>query len=417
MALKNIHPMKWVIWFLGISFYFYEFFIRVFPTVMIPDLMKAFALDAGAIGAMSAFYFYIYAPMQIPIGGLMDRYGARKLLTFATLFCAGGVLLFALAPNVWILDLARFLMGFGSAFAFVGFVYISSHWFPPKKLALLVGIGNAIGMLGAVFGEGPLSILVENIGWRQTLFILALIGLALAAIIFLVVRNEPKEMSDHPKEQKRESVNVYNLYKIVLANPQTWLNAIGGFFIYATVASFAGLWADDFLQVSHGLSAESAAFASSMVYLGMVFGSPVMGHLSDVYKTRKPFMVLSTFAAAILLAFVIFSPWLSETWIFIAFFIIGLLLAVQVLNYPFAIDNNPSIAKGTATSFTNFFVISSGVVFQPLVGWLLDLGQTKAQMAENIYTAADYQFSMFTFPITLLLATLFFLMLKEQKKA
>ena len=36
-----------------------------------------------------------------------------------------------------------------TAFAFVGMVYICSHWFEASKLAFLVGLGNSIGMLGA----------------------------------------------------------------------------------------------------------------------------------------------------------------------------------------------------------------------------------------------------------------------------
>ena len=52
--------------------------------------MRSFAVDATAFGTLSAFYFYSYAPMQLPVGFLMDRFGARRLLTVATVICAAG---------------------------------------------------------------------------------------------------------------------------------------------------------------------------------------------------------------------------------------------------------------------------------------------------------------------------------------
>lgn len=417
MSLKNIHPMKWLIWVLGVSFYFYEFFIRVFPTVMVPQLMKTFSLSASTFGIMVAFYFYIYAPMQLPIGGLMDRYGARKLLTFAALCVSLGTLLFYFASGLFFLSTGRFLMGFGSAFAFVGMIYICSHWFPPKKLAFLIGLGNSIGMLGAVFGEGPLSVLVDHIGWQSTILILAIAGFVLTAIIFIVIRNEPKEITEHPKELKKENVKIWALYKMVLSNRNTWLNAIGGFFLYATIVSFAGLWADIFLQRSHGLSKEEAAFAASMVYLGMVGGGPIFGHFSDRLKKRKPFLIGGSLISAIILFVVILVPQLPAVSIFVMLAIVGIILGCQILNYPYAMDINPDVAKGTATSFTNFFVILSGVVFQPLVGILLDFGKSSGHSLSHMYSQSDYRMAMMTFPISLVIAAIFFMIMKEEAKA
>ena len=94
---------------------------------MVGDLMENFHISASTLGILSAFYFYAYSPMQIPAGLLMDRFGARRLLTFATFICGLGGILFGFAPSLWLASLARFLMGLGSAFAFVGLVFVCSH--------------------------------------------------------------------------------------------------------------------------------------------------------------------------------------------------------------------------------------------------------------------------------------------------
>ncbi|MCB1084977.1 MAG: MFS transporter, partial [Chlamydiia bacterium] len=91
--------------------------------------------------------------MQIPVGLLMDRLGARRLLSFAAFACGLGSFLFAASYSIVPAEGGRFLMGIGGSFAFVGMIYVCSHWFPANKLALLVGIGNSIGMLVAFPGN------------------------------------------------------------------------------------------------------------------------------------------------------------------------------------------------------------------------------------------------------------------------
>ena len=135
---KRAIARSWLIWSLAVLFLFYEFFIRVFPTAMVAELMSAFKVNAGRLGLLSSFYFYSYAPMQIPVGLLMDRFGARKLLTFASLICAIGAFAFSFSFDFSIAAVGRFLMGVGSAFGFVGMVYVCSHFFPQKKWQCLL---------------------------------------------------------------------------------------------------------------------------------------------------------------------------------------------------------------------------------------------------------------------------------------
>ena len=70
---------------LGASLYSYGFFQRVAPSVMVEDLMREFAVTAAVLGHLSAFYFYAYAGLQIPLGVLLDRLGPRRVMTASAL--------------------------------------------------------------------------------------------------------------------------------------------------------------------------------------------------------------------------------------------------------------------------------------------------------------------------------------------
>ena len=124
--MKHHNARRWVIWSLAVCFYFYEYILRVAPSVMISNILSSFNIKAGVFGTIVAFYLYAYAPMQLPVGILMDRFGVRKLLSLATIICGLGSILFGLSHAVWIADISRFCIGAGSACAFIGMIYITT---------------------------------------------------------------------------------------------------------------------------------------------------------------------------------------------------------------------------------------------------------------------------------------------------
>lgn len=405
--------LRWFIWYLAVSFFFYEFFLRVTPSVMVDSLMSAFNTDAGKIGAISAIYFYIYAPMQLPVGLLMDRFGPRKLLSMAAMIGGIGGLLFGLALNLEILSAGRFLMGFGSSFAFVGLLYITSHWFPHHKLALLIGIANSVSMIGAVAGEGPVSILEDRIGWRYTMILIGIMGILLGLFIFFVVRQAPSGSI-----KKRKKIHFYEAWKSlkkVLLHGNSWLNAFIAMFLYTPTAAFAALWGVPFLMHNHGMSRDLAGFASSSIYIGWILGGPLIGHLSDRFQKRRPFIKACSLLGGMSLIPVILLAQLPSPLIFTLFILVGVFSAAELLNFSYAIDAHPEKATGSAIAFTNFVIMIGGALFQPLVGWLLDYfwsGSFDGKIKD--YSNADYKFAMICFPLCFFLAFFLSFFLKEK---
>ena len=80
----------WLVWGLTASFYCYGFFQRVAPSVMVSELMVDFNVSAAALGNLSAFYFYAYASLQLPIGVMIDHWSPKRMLVGAALLCGVG---------------------------------------------------------------------------------------------------------------------------------------------------------------------------------------------------------------------------------------------------------------------------------------------------------------------------------------
>lgn len=115
---KAVGVVPWLICGLGALYYCYEYFLRISPSVMTHELMREYHLTGAQVGNLSAYYYHAYVPMQLLVGLLMDRFGPRRLLTFACLLCALGTYLFAGGYQYGIAELGRFLVGFGFAFCF-----------------------------------------------------------------------------------------------------------------------------------------------------------------------------------------------------------------------------------------------------------------------------------------------------------
>lgn len=403
---------RWIIWGLAALFYFYEFILRVIPSVIVPELMSAFHVRASALGAMTAFYLYIYAPMQLPVGVLIDRYGARRLITFASAICGIGALVFGFATSLAIADFARLLMGLGSAFAFVGLIFISAHWFPESKRAFLIGLGTSIGMLGGVFGEGPLSIVTNFIGWRGTSIGLGVFGLFIGTLSFLIVKNEP--YNPNPGLAKKNKTHILKNLQIVCREKRIWIISLISFCMYSSTSVFAGLWAPTFFEVNYNLSKYSAGFASSMIFVGWLFGGPLIGYFSRHSARKKKLLIFCSVTSGILLLPIVFSRALPIYSLYALLIAIGVVSAAQLLTFSYAINVTGQASKGTASAFVNFATMIGAALFQPLIGIILDwLSTDVSDQGLSAYSADNFTLAMSLFPLLQFIAAILCLFVKN----
>ena len=95
-ASLKLGLIPWFVCALGALFYSYEYLLRMSPSIMAENLMRFYHLTGAEFGYLSgSYYYYSYVAMQILVGVMMDRYGPRRLLSFACLLCAIGAYLFA----------------------------------------------------------------------------------------------------------------------------------------------------------------------------------------------------------------------------------------------------------------------------------------------------------------------------------
>lgn len=383
---KPARLLPYLGWLTGALFFFYAWVVRVAPSVMIEELMRDFAVGAAAIGNLSAFYFYGYAGMQVPIGMMMDRFGPRRLMTAAAGVCALGCVLFAVSTEFWGVAAGRFLIGASAAFSLVGAMAVAGLWFPAHRFALLSGLAMMMGMAGGVFGQAPLRLVVEQYDWRTAMLMAAAGGVAIAVAAWLTVRDRRRG----PGGVKQ----VFGGLGRVMCNPQTWLIAIAGLGTTGPLLGFAGLWGVPYLEATHGIDRTAAAAVTSTLFIGWGVGAPLFGWLSDrIGRRRLPFIAGVVLCAAAMAALV-YVPGLPLSVITILCFLCGFGGSSQIVGFAAAREHNAAALSGTAIGFVNGMVTGAGALYQPLLGWLLDLAWN-GQMASGarIYDPAAYRFA------------------------
>ncbi len=395
-------------WATGALFFFYAWILRVAPSVMIDELMRDFTVGAAAVGHLSAFYFYGYAGMQIPVGLLMDRFGPRRLMTVAALGCAAGCVLFALAPSLWALSLGRFVIGATAAFSLVGAMTVAGQWFPPARFALLSGFAMMLGMAGGVFGQAPLRLLVEELDWRQASLALAGGGVLLALAAAATVR-----------DRSRGATGLGQVMKGLVEvgrNRQTWLIALAGLGTTGPLLGFAGLWGVPYLGLTQGLDRPAAAGVTSMMFVGWGVGAPVIGWLSDRIGRRKPPFVAGLVLTAVAMAGLAWAPGLPLWAVSALCFLCGFGGSSQIVGFAAVRELNPSAAGGAALGIVNAVVTGAGALYQPLLGGLLDLAWTgELAGGVRVYTVAAYSTAFSVLVAGAVLGIAFILLMRETR--
>ena len=420
---QNYQLLGWLICTLGAVYYSYEYLLRISPSVMEPQLRNHFNLSASGFGFLSAFYYYAYVPMQIPVGVLMDRYGPRILLTLACFLCVLGTFLFGSTTYFAIAATGRFLVGLGSAFAFVGVLKLATIWLPEDKLAMVAGMAAALGTIGAMLGDNFLGSLVYQFGWQPTVYLTAFFGVALTFLLWYGIQDKkhPSENSGTVNSFKKNMVDL----GLIAKNKQIWINGFYGCLVYLPTTVFAELWGIPYFRHAHGIPESNAHFANSLLFLGFTIGAPMMGFISDRIHRRKPPMMIGAIGAAITMMCILYIPDLNRYLLYGLMVLLGLCYSSQAIVFAVGRELSPKEAAGTAIAMTNMIVMMGAMFLQPLVGSLLDwsayrhasaalpLAEGATRNMSKFYTAADYQFAISIIPIGIVLAAILTLFLKE----
>ncbi len=415
--MQQIPPQKsffhygWIIWFVAALFYAIEFFQRVAPSVIAKPLAESVHILPVTLGLVMSFYYYAYAVAQIPVGILLDRFGARFNLAIACFVVALGTILFSITDALWVLALARILVGIGSAFAFIGCLKVSRDWFPSRQYALVVGLTNTLGVMGALAGLEPLTIVMDHIGWQQALRLTAVIGVVISVLLLVVMRDRP--CMTPINGCKTLTLSAWKGLSLLVKSKQAWLISIYAGLMVAPIIAFAELWGVAYFEKTQDLTAAMAAQAITLVFIGIAVGGPVNGLLSGWIFRRKPLMLLGNVVALGLFVLIIVLPHLPLRILETIMFAFGFFTSSMLLAFPLNAELHPRSISGSVMAVTNMFIMIIGALFQPLIGLILQV--TEHAQGLTLVSNEDFRNALWILPIALAVNLVLLVWIKESK--
>lgn len=356
----------WAIWMIASIFYAYQYILRVMPNIMINDILQQFNIDATTFGQYSGVYYIGYSLMHLPIGIMLDRFGPKKVMPICSLLTVVGSLPIIFS-DYWIYPIiGRALIGMGSSAAILGAFKIIRMGFVEAKFTRMLSICVTIGLIGAIYGGGPVNSLCNALGYKSVTIIFAFIGLFLSAVAYIII----------PKISYTAKTTVIADIKSVFASKKAILVCFFAGLMVGPLEGFADVWGTQYFKQVYGFEGTLAASLPSVIFLGMCFGAPLLSLIAE--KTNRYFDTIIVSGAIMALSFfALLNGKMPSISITIMFAIVGVCCAYQIIAIYKASTYVAENVVGLTTAVANMIIMIFGYLFHTVIGWTIQhLGGT-----------------------------------------
>ncbi|VDG99052.1 D-glucarate permease [Lysinibacillus sphaericus] len=353
------------------------------------DMQSEFGLTQAQLGLIVSVNFIGNVALQVPSGLMGDKIGRKRVLVPG--FLIGG--LFAAVaggmPTFFLFMAAWFIVGAGQGTYYGPQYGISSSAIPAKRITLGSAIINSGMAFGTSIGYYLSSYSVSEFGlnWRVPFFIIAGLSVAVAILMYVVVKRDPSRKerqaaaaaSENPEDiGEKIKLSVLFKNKNLLVSYIIIFASIYGFFMLLT-------WLPYYLEADRGIVGGKVAFVSSIVPWAAIPGSLLLSMWSDKIGKRKPVLQLMLPIAFLSVASIVFFE--SMTMVYIALILYGIFgkISTNPILVAVVADNAPKQAYSTAFSVYNFLGMSASILAPYITGFLAD---KTGSLASGFYLAA-----------------------------
>ena len=401
--------LPWLVCFAATMFFFFEFIQGNMFASIAANIMQDFEIQADKMAYLSSIYYLSNVIFLFVAGMVLDRYSIKNTILIAMLFCVVSTFILAYSHSFYIALFCRFITGIGSAFCFLGPVRLASHWFPPKRMALVTGAIVTVAMTGGMIAQYPLTKLVAYVGWRQAVLDVGILGFAMLVLMTFWIKERPQVAV----KKEGKPIKVLAAAKKAYLNSQYLRAALYTSLMNMAIAVFGAMMGTLYLEQRLSVSAEQAAMVNGMLFFGAIIGAPLVGWISDKVGLRILPMKVGVIASLLTLLAVLYVP-VSLNTMAILFFLLGFFTSAQVISYALVAESSSPMMTATAVSVISILTQGGYLIYQNLFSTLLTKHEGMHLInGVPIYTLEAYQQAAVILPVGLLIAFLLLFGLKE----
>ena len=375
---------------------------------------ERFDTNAQQLATLAVFQLVVYAAMQIPVGILLDRYGAKKLLAVGAIIMALGQITVALSTTLGPAVLGRMLVGMGDSFTFISMIRMVNGWYEGSKASRVQQYLSTAGQLGQFISAVPFWFLLEGLGWTPGFAIMA--G-ASGIVTILIIAFTANDANPHDLDAKAVASLKVSLRQLLdnMKNPGIRMAFWTHFVSQPTTTSISLLWAIPYLVTAQGRSHEFAVFTlSAMVGFGLITG-PIIGSICSRAPKYRTTLLYSVVFVGILAWLVLLSnPDRSSDLVLVTcFLLISIGGPASMIAFDFSKDIVPKNALGTANGFANVGGFLASFCIMYMTGFIIDTIHAQSGLTER-YTVEAFRWA-FAAPLLVIVLGLVFFAVERRK--
>ncbi len=351
--------------------YAISFFHRVCPSVLAPELMKDFSLDAASFSILSSATMLGYAITQIPSGLLSDIIGGRKTLALYQCMAGTFCILFTFCDSLFPAASCRFFIGLALASNVPAYKILAIK-VPAEKYAQYCSILTGCSALGAALAATPLVALCEITGWRMALMLAGLFTIFLGLLVITLLPG-PGQGTIPASSASDNLRHLKSGLKLVVRTKNFWLIYLWFMFMIGNMFTLLTAWWGSYLIHGNGLSPQDAGLSMSIMSLAPLPFLLIIPMLSEkIFHSRRIFLLTAALIESMALGYICMNHHgqLSFTELTILGFLISLATTCMgPLSFTMVKESVPAHALATACGFLNL----SGPVVSVLLQWCVGM--------------------------------------------
>lgn len=405
--------LPWIVWTVAVLSYVAAIINRSSLAALGPATQEHFEIDATALAIFPVLQLIVYAALQIPVGVLLDRIGATRMILIGGLLMLVGQVVMALTWDVGLAMAARVLVGAGDACTFISVMKLLPEWFAVRQLPTVSQLTGLIGQAGQLISVTPLAFAVSVYGWASGFLGIAAVLVILGILGMLVLRDMPGRPTEFERWtgkrgrltcEARSLGDLTGVTNIEMAPPSTgllsivaaernWVQEFGhrarrllripgvrlAFWLHFTAPfaanTFALLWGTPFLTGGLGMSQGEASGLLSLFVVSLMVAGVVLGPLSSRFVERRVWIhVAITVAVAVVWIAVLVWPGTPPFWLILTMLIVvpfggpASMIAFEVSR-----SHTPRSFSGFGTGLVNMGGFIATLIVILLIGLMLDV--------------------------------------------
>jgi MFS family permease len=289
--------------------YMFDYLDRMVIASLLNYIKKEWVLSDSELGLLNSAVMWTIVVLTFPISLLVDRWSRTRTIGAMAFLWGLATAAGAFVKTFPQLVFARVFIGIGEAGYAPGGSAMISGLYPERRRSWVMGIWNAAIPLGSAIGVVLGGVIAARWGWRHALGLVAIPGLIVAILFFLVKDYKTVKLEKNntatQNAKKRIKMTTGDIVREFIEKPSLLFTYFGITFVVFVTSSLLW-WLPEFYKRIEGLEPAKANMKASLIMLLALVGAPLGGYIADRWRRKKlnarlVFPGISTLLAATLL--------------------------------------------------------------------------------------------------------------------